>query len=285
MITGNLGGVKIGDNTNPLIMGIINLSPTSFYKNSILKSKEEIINHLIAMEKDKADFIDVGAISSAPTHIYENKVSPSVKNEIEILKKFFDALKEINLKIPISIDTQSANTADFALSQGASIINDISGFKYDSNLPSVISDYGASAIIMACNNNPGDVFNIEEIKLALKNSISLGITANMDKNKIIIDPGIGAWIPERNYIHDCNILWNLSEFRTLSQGILIGISRKSFIGNILGLAPEERLWGSLAATTIAILKGAHVIRTHDVRETRDISLITGFFKRRFEKEG
>jgi len=285
MITGNLGGVKIGDDTNPLIMGIINLSPTSFYKNSILNSREKIINHLIKMEKDRANFVDVGAKSSAPTHLYENKEEISLEKEIEILKTFFDALKEFDLKIPISIDTQSAKTADFALSHGASIINDISGFKYDSNLPSVISDYGASTIIMACKNNPGDVFNIKEIKSALKTSVSLGINANIDKNKIIIDPGIGGWIPERNHLHDCNILWNLSEFRSLNQGILVGISRKSFIGKILGLTPEERLWGSLAATTIAILKGAHVIRTHDVRETRDVSLVTDFFMSRFEKQG
>jgi len=138
---------------------------------------------------------------------------------------------------------------------------------------------------MACKNNPGDVFNIKEIKSALKTSVSLGINANIDKNKIIIDPGIGGWIPERNHLHDCNILWNLSEFRSLNQGILVGISRKSFIGKILGLTPEERLWGSLAATTIAILKGAHVIRTHDVRETRDVSLVTDFFMSRFEKQG
>ncbi|WP_455464446.1 dihydropteroate synthase [Candidatus Hodarchaeum mangrovi] len=285
MITGNLGGVKIGDNVNPLIMGIINLSPTSFYKKSILHSREEIISHLIQMEKHKANFVDVGATSSAPTHLYENRASISLEREIEILKTFFDALKEINLKIPISIDTQSSKTADFALSHGASIINDISGFKYDSNMPSVISEYNASTIIMACMNNPGDVFNIEEIKLALKNSISLGIDANIDKNKIIIDPGIGGWIPERNHIHDCNILWNLPEFRCLNQGILVGISRKSFIGKILGVTPEYRLWGSLAATTIAILKGAHVIRTHDVQETRDVSLVSDFFKCRFEKEG
>ncbi|NHJ00560.1 MAG: dihydropteroate synthase [Candidatus Heimdallarchaeota archaeon] len=276
VITSELAGIKIGDTYPTRIMAIINLSPTSYYKNSIKSSKDEIIEQIEMIEHAKVDFIDVGAISSAPSFLYGNQEKLTIKEEISRLTVFFAANDEVNSDIPVSIDTGSAKTAEYALSKGASVINDITGFKSDPNLAKVISNWNAGAVIMACRNTPGDVYTIETICHELGRSIKLGREAGIKESKMIIDPGLGGWTNERKSIHDYTIIAKLPDIRHLKKPILVGISRKSFIGKILEKAPEERLWGSLAATTAAILNGAHVIRTHDPMETKDCAIISKY---------
>ena len=283
-IQGKLGKIEVGDNINTRIMGITNLSPTSFFKESIKLSEIEIKSQLDQMIEDGVDFIDVGAISSAPTFLYNGKEEISKLTEIDRLSPFFEVYKEMGENIPISVDTQSSKTADYALSQGATIINDISGFKSDPKLPYVVSEYSASAIIMACHRVPGDVFSIREVLTELKKSLNLGIKAGIEISRMTIDPGIGSWVPQRQIENDYKLINNLMKFRELKHCILVGISRKSFIGKILNVPPEKRLWGSLAATTIAILNGAHIIRTHDVRPTKDVCLITDYMKKLVEND-
>lgn len=283
-IIGELGGIKIGDNTDTRIMGVINLSPGSFYKKSVKITYSEIKMKLEKMIEEEADFIDIGAISTAPSYLYNQNDVISETTEIERLTRFFKAYNDIGESIPISVDTQSAKTANYALTQGATIINDISGFKSDPQLPSVISDHDASAIVMACRKIPGDVFKASEIIIELQNSINLGLNAEIKRTKIVIDPGLGGWVPQRQIEDDFSIISNLPSFRKLNQCILVGISRKSFIGKVIKANPEERLWGSLAATSIAVLKGVHIIRTHDVKETKDTCLIADFLRRIDEKE-
>jgi len=283
-IIGELSGIEIGDNVGTHIMGIINLSPGSFYQRSVKTTSLEIQSQLEKLIEEKADFIDVGAISTAPSFLYNEKDNISETTEIERLALFFNIYHGMGITIPISVDTQSAKTANYALSKGATIINDISGFKSDPRLPSVISDYNASAIVMACRKRPGDVFRISEIITELKNSLDLGLDADIERTKMVIDPGLGGWVPQRHIEDDYLIISNLLRFRRLNQCILLGISRKSFIGKVLKAAPEKRLWGSLAATSIAVLKGVHVIRTHDVKETKDACLVVDFLRRFNEKE-
>lgn len=283
-IRGQLGGVMIGDYMKTRIMGVINLSPTSFFKGSIKQSKKEIGSQLLNMVEFKADFIDIGAISSAPVFLYKQQEKLSENEEIKRFSNFFAIYKEIGLNIDISVDTQSSKVANYALSNGATIINDISGFKTDSKLPRIISDYDASAVIMSCRKQPGDVFSISDMIRELKKSIKLGIKAGITSSKMVVDPGLGGWVPERKAKDDFMIINHLQEFRKLNHCILVGISRKSFIGKILSVSPEQslppekRLWGSLAATTIAVLKGAHIVRTHDVYATKDICIITDYMK-------
>jgi len=278
-IIGKLGSIDVGDNVGTRLMAVMNLSPTSFFKGSIRKSEFEIQSYLDQVINTGADFIDVGAISSAPTFLYEKREYVSITTEIERLSSFFNVYKEMNAEIPISVDTQSSKVAEYALSQGAMIINDISGFKSDPNIVDVISNYSASAIVMACHKVPGDVFIIEDVLEELKNSILLGVNAGIEKSRITIDPGLGSWVPQRQIDNDYKLIKNLSKLRELEHCILVGISRKSFIGKVLNVSPEERLWGSLAATTIAILNGTHIIRTHDVKPTRDVCLITDYLKK------
>lgn len=284
MIKGNLGKIEVGDHVKTRLMAIMNLSPTSFFKGSVTRSEVEIQSHLELIIEECADFIDVGAISSAPAFLYNGIEDISESTEIDRLSYFFKVYKEMGVDLPISVDTQSSITADYALSQGAMIINDISGFKSDHKLPFVISEYSASAIIMACRRVPGDVFSIPEVFSELENSLNLGIKAGIEKSRMIIDPGLGSWVPQRKAESDYRLINHLTKLRELAHCILVGISRKSFIGEILNVPPEKRLWGSLAATTIAVLNGAHIIRTHDVEATRDICMITNHMKKLFRKD-
>jgi dihydropteroate synthase len=289
-ISGKLGRITVGDNVKTRIMGIINLSPTSFFKGSIKQSNKEIESQLLSIADSNANFIDVGTISSAPVFLYKQQEEISTKIEIQRLTNFFSVYNNLGLNIDISVDTQSSKTANYALSQGASIINDVSGFKSDPDLPRIISEYNGSAIVMSCRKKPGDIFSIDDIITELNISRNLGVRAGIKKSDIIIDPGLGGWVPQREAKDDYVIIKHLAQIRQLSQCILVGISRKSFIGKILSISqdrdvpPEERLWGSLAATTVAILNGAHIIRTHDVQETADVCLITDYLKKIIEKE-
>lgn len=282
-IVGKLGSIEVGDNVGTRIMAVMNLSPTSFFKGSVKKSEEEIQSHIERVIDTGADFIDVGAISSAPTFLYDKREFISTLTEIERLSSFFNIYKDMGAEIPVSVDTQSAQTAEYALSQGAMIINDISGFKSDPKLVDIIYEHSASAIVMACHQAPGDVFFITEVIDELKKSIHLGVNAGIEESRITIDPGLGGWVPQRQIEDDYRLIKELSKLRELRHCILVGISRKSFIGKILNATPEERLWGSLAATTIAILNGTHIIRTHDVKPTKDVCVITDYIRKLYSK--
>ncbi|MFW9856063.1 MAG: dihydropteroate synthase [Candidatus Thorarchaeota archaeon] len=278
LIEGTLGGKPLGDKEPTQIMGVINLSPGSFFKGSVKTSKSEIGSQISKMIEAGADFLDVGAISSAPTFLYQGSDIVSESTERERLSKFFDAFNDVGEEIPVSIDTQSAETAEYALSKGATIINDISGFKSDQRLPTVIADHQASAIVMSCRDKPGDVYVMPKILLELQNSLNIGQNAGIPDSKMVVDPGLGGWVPEREIEADYNILKDLPEMRSLGRPILLGISRKSFIGKVLNEPPDGRLSGSLAATAIGVSLGAHIIRTHDVRETKDACKVAFLLK-------
>jgi dihydropteroate synthase len=249
-------------------MGVLNLSPESFYRESVVQTYESTKARMLRFIDDGAEILDLGPKSTAPIDIYgqPNYISP--KEEIERLKIPLEVYNDLNSKILVSIDTQSSEVAEYGLSMGAHIINDISGFK-DIKILDVISSYNAGAVIMPANENPGDVFKISEIQSYLGKSIKLAEMKGISPSRIILDPGIGGWVPERKPNDDYNILKCLEEIRIKSLPILVAISRKSFIGVTLSAPPEERLHGSIAATAIAVVNGANVIRTHDVRATKD----------------
>ena len=279
VIKGNLGGLKLGDNYDCLIIGVINLSPTSFYKGSVKENSEGIKIRVNQLIDEGADIIDVGALSSAPTFLYKESEMSTVEKEISRLDTFFNVIEELNISVPISVDTQSHKTAKFALENGAKIINDISGLKADGDMANTIASKKGSTIVMACRNQPGDVFKMQEIIVELEKSVKLGLAAGILRKNIIIDPGLGSWISQRKELDDYMIINQLHDLRILNQCILVGISRKSFIGVTLDAPPEKRLWGSLAATSIAIIRGTHTVRTHDVRATKDACLVANRIKK------
>jgi len=263
-----IGNVAIS--SEPVVMGIINISPESFYGSSIALSQEKTIKMAEKHIKAGARILDIGARSTAPRSIYGKDNVITSEKELERVSTTIDFLKDSGIldEVALSVDTQRTNVAKKALDTGACIINDISGFKNDPKMVKVIADHDGSAIVMAAHEKPGDVWEIGRIIEELEKSVEIGYSAGISKKKIAIDPGIGSW-HGRDYNHDYEILRNLSAFKTLKQPIMVGISRKSFIGEILDAPPEKRLYGSLAATCWSLERGANIIRTHDTKSVVD----------------
>lgn len=264
-----LGSVNVGDKQPVAIMGIINLDPHSFYQNSYYASSKEVMSAVDRMVDENVDMLDVGGVSTAPG-------SPIPPVEVE-KKRIVGIIQSIVKKwdIPVSIDTYRAPVAQVALEKGATIVNDVSGLKFDPNMANIIQDAGASCVLMATKNRPGDRTTSTQVISALRRSIHIAQTAGIPSNLIVVDPGLGFGKPFQN---DLELIRNLKKIRILKRPILLGVSRKSFIGKVLSYPfPQDRLFGTLAAVTIAILEGAHVIRTHDVRATSDCAkMVTAF---------
>ncbi|MFX1294153.1 MAG: dihydropteroate synthase [Promethearchaeota archaeon] len=262
-------GVQIGDRHPVRIMGIINLSPESFYKGSVFLKKDEIVQNAQKMINEGCEILDVGGRSTAPG------VEPiSVQTEKERVLPIIKALLD-ETSILISVDTQYAEVADDALRLGCHIVNDVSGLQTDPTLVEPIKEFNCPLIIMATEKYPGDRLTMSEIRDALNKSISYATENGINPKNIIIDPGIGRWVPTKLYQYNLKIINQLDQLQEFRKPILVGISRKSFIGDILQKPnPADRLIGSLAATAIAVYNGAHIIRTHDVSATRDVVRIS-----------
>ncbi len=255
----------IGDNYPPILHGILNLSPESFYKGSIIKSvdfKEKVD----AFIKNGAKILDLGARSTAPGVVKITK-----EEELTRLKPFLEKTIEIIPKnVVLSIDTMFSSIAEYCMNRCIQenvpmIINDVSGLKSDPKMIDLITDNDLPLILMASRHVPGDIVSVNSILESIFESILELERKNYNLSRLIIDPGIGKWIPEKTFEYDLSIIDNLERFRAFGQPILVGISRKSFIGTVLNKKdPSERLNGTLAATVIAVYNGAHVIRTHDV---------------------
>lgn len=251
-----------------IIMGVINLSPETFYQGSLAEGAEEAGKRAERMVSEGAEIIDLGGMSTGP------EIEPlSKKKEKERLLPAVKAVRD-RIKAPISVDTQRAEVAEEALEAGADIINDVSGFKADEKMPEVAAAHECSAILMAnqisgrirtAEKGKCDIESMRDIKKALKNSLQICKDHGIDLAEIAIDPAIGFG---RSQDWDLKIIAKLDSLSDFKQPICIGISRKSFIGKVLGLEKtSERLSGSLGATAVAAMKGADIIRTHDPKET------------------
>ncbi len=271
----SIGKLRIGEKVPARIMGVINVSPESFYKNSVKTKVNEIANVATEMQKTGADMIDVGAMSTAPyleTIISVEQETRRMTHAIEVIKS--------NCSLPISADTPRAEVAKEAIKLGADAINDISGLKYDKKMADIVARSGLPIIIGAYGGRSarisGSVLGTMKV---LNESISIAKSSDIGADNIIIDPAVGFFRAKGKnpfftkmtdfpwYIRDIEVISNLKKLKIFSKPICICVSRKSFIGNIFNLEPEERLIPSAASELICILNSANLIRTHDVRET------------------
>jgi dihydropteroate synthase len=274
-----LGPVPVGSPNPVRIMGIINTSPESFYKKSVVTEKKEIAKTAKLMEEDGADFIDVGGMSTAPyldTIISEEK-------ETERVTKAIQAIQKVS-RLPISVDTCRASVASAALKLGVEILNDISGLKYDDKMQEILEEYSPSVILCAFSKKVVRGNQVVQTRNLFSESISIARNAGISKNKIVVDPAIGFFRKKAKGIfstkinsdwikRDLSIIQNLRSIK-LGYPLLISVSRKSIIGSLLNEKdPAKRLYGSLAAETISVLNGANIIRTHNVRATHDVTEI------------
>ena len=252
----NCGSYKLKLGSRTYIMGILNVTPDSFSDGGGFLEIEKAVVHAKKMVLAGADIIDIGGESTRPG-------SKEVLAEIElsrVLPVVSRLVKEIG--VPISVDTYKAEVAEKVLEAGAHIINDIWGLQRDSNMASVIAKYNVPIVIM--HNQMGTEYEkdiMTSIKDFLEKSIKIALKAGIKKENIILDPGIGFG---KSFEQNIEVIAKLGELNDLGYPMLLGASRKSMIGRILDLPPEERIEGTLATTVMGIIQGIDIIRVHDV---------------------
>lgn len=252
-------------------MGILNITPDSFCDGGKHLSHETAYKRALKMQAEGVDIIDIGGESTRPA-AEEVSVKEELDRVIPVLRRFIK-----KAKVPISVDTKKPEVAQQALKYGASIINDITGLLGNKRMADVIASYDAAVVIMHIKGTPRTMQNapkyknlLKEISATLKKGATIAIKAGIGKNSIIIDPGIGFG---KTISHNLKIINRLGKFKKLGFPVLVGISRKSFMGKILNLDVADRLTPTIACNTIAMQNGADIIRVHDVAEaikTRDI---------------
>ncbi|MCX7724627.1 MAG: dihydropteroate synthase [Thermodesulfovibrio sp.] len=245
------------------IMGIVNVTPDSFFDGGRYFSYQKAVDHALRLVDEGADILDIGGESTRP-----GAEPVSIDEELRRVIPVIEAVSK-RVSIPISIDTYKARVAEEAIKAGATIINDISGLRFDPEMPYIASKYKVPVVVMHIKGTPKDMQKnpyyealIPEIIEYLRNSIIIAKQAGVDENMIIIDPGIGfGKLPEHNLM----IIKNLKEFSSLGKPLLIGVSRKSFIGKVLNEpSPDNRLEGTASAVAISVINGANIVRVHDV---------------------
>ncbi|MHA2141368.1 MAG: dihydropteroate synthase [Candidatus Thorarchaeota archaeon] len=257
-----VNNLEIGADNPVRIMGVINLSSESFYSGSVATKTEDIQKMARQMEKDGANIIDVGGTSSAPKGIY-GTTDVSVEEELKRVREGLSIVIEAT-NLPVSIDTMSSIVAETALDLGAALVNDISGLRRDSKMAQLVANRDVPIVLMALCKKPCS--EIQQSVDALKESISIAEKAGIGKERIILDPGIGFGKPAEV---DYALLREVHQFTMWGHPVLVGVSRKAFIGELLGQTnPEDRLVGTIAATSLAVAKGAKIVRSHDVAEAR-----------------
>ncbi len=250
--------LRIGSDSPVRLMGVINCSPESFYANSYIPT-DFVHKTAVEMVEQGADLIDIGARSTAP-----NTQAISGSTEAERIDA---ALREMDGSgITVSVDTMNPWVLDTCLKHEIHAINDISGLSsplYAERL----ARSGLPAFLMASNDQPGDAIGLDATLTALARVVQR--CENTGVKDYVLDPGIGIWTPFRSVEDDWTLCQHFSDFGKFNRPVLAAISRKTFIGDLLNRAPEDRLAGSLAVTLMLLSKGASVVRTHDVAQTRD----------------
>jgi dihydropteroate synthase len=247
-------------------MGVINVTPDSFSDAGECLDKNKAVEKGLELEKQGADILDIGGESTRP--------GSEPISEQEELKRIIPVIQELRkrTKILISVDTTKANVAEEALAAGADIVNDISAFRFDDRMPLLVSQTGAPVILMhmkgvprTMQSNPFYEDLYQEIRCFLEERIATATAYGIPTERIIIDPGIGFG---KSLKHNLAIINNLHFLESMERPILLGISRKSFIGKILNLPPKERSEGTIASAVLSILKGAHILRVHEIEPVK-----------------
>ncbi|MDB4144743.1 dihydropteroate synthase [Flavobacteriaceae bacterium] len=263
------------DLSSPKIMGILNVTPDSFYDGGVYSNEKEVLKQVEKMILDGVDIIDVGGYSSKPGAKTIN-IKEEEKRVLPIIKLIYKIFK----KTIISVDTFRSEIAEKSLNAGASIINDISGGDFDNNIYKIAERYKATYIMMHMKGNPSNM----QINPTYKN-INYEIIKDLSKKidfaqkkgvcDIIIDPGFGFG---KTIEHNYQILNNLKLYKVLHKPILIGVSRKSMIYKLLNTDPSSALNGTTALNTVALINGANILRVHDVKQANEVIKLCGFLK-------
>ena len=266
--------LTLGERT--LIMGVLNVTPDSFSDGGNYFDSFTAVNHALAMEKSGADIIDIGGESTRP-----GAVTISADEELSRVLPVLLGLRG-QLRIPISIDTRKAVVAESAIAAGAEIVNDVSALQFDPALGEVIRRRKVPVILMHMRGTPANMQKgpfaknvFRDVSAGLRAAVKRASAAGIPKSQIILDPGIGFG---KSYRQNFQLLAHLERLAALGFPLLIGASRKAFLGATLGTAKspasaEERIWGAAATITAAILGGAHIVRVHDVADMAKVARV------------
>lgn len=260
-----------------LIMGVLNVTPDSFSDGGKFLQPERAVAHALEIEKAGADLVDIGGESTRP-----GSRGIAADEELARVLPVLECLQG-KLKIPISIDTRKSEVAEAAINAGAQIVNDVSGLKHDRRIAETAARHGIPLILMHMRGEPATMQKgpfarnvMQDVTRGLRASVALARKAGIAKSQIILDPGIGFGKSfEQNY----EILRRLPELAKLGYPLLVGTSRKGFLGATLAqgapaVPPDQRLWATAATVTASILGGAHIVRVHDVAEMVHVARVT-----------
>ena len=256
-----------------LVMGILNFTPDSFSDGGQYNTIERALQRVEEMIKNGADIIDIGAESTRP---YGGSEKITAEEELERLAPILEKIISTS-SVPISVDTYKSSVALEALRLGAHMINDVWGLQHDEEMAKVVASYGVPIVIM--HNQVGTYYKhdiMSHMYEFLQTSINIAVKAGVDLNNIIVDPGIGFG---KTLEQNLTVMSRLEELKSLGCPILLGTSRKRFIGDVLGLPVEERVEGTGATVAVGITKGANIIRVHDVKEMARITKMTDMMMR------
>lgn len=268
-LTYRFGSLSYDFSSRTHVMGIVNVTPDSFADGGRYYDLEKAVIRGIEMEREGADFIDVGGESTRP-----GSDAISVEEELRRVIPVIQELKE-RVSIPISVDTWKSAVARGALEAGATIVNDISGFHFDPEMPEVVGEHGASTILMHIKGTPKTMQQNPTYENVIREVMSY-LAEGIDKaqssgiHQIIVDPGIGFG---KRLLDNLVILRGLADLQQFGFPVLVGPSRKSFIGMILDVPVEQRLMGTAAAVAAAILSGANIVRVHDVSAMKQVARV------------
>jgi dihydropteroate synthase len=259
--------------TRPAVMGVLNVTPDSFFDGGMFLASEAAIAHGRQLAADGADLIDVGGESTRP-----GAEPVAAEEELRRILPVVRALAQA-VKVPLSIDTYKASVARAALAAGVSFVNDISAFRGDPEMAAVVAEAGVDVCLMHMKGEPHNMQEdpryddvVSEVKAFLEERLALALADGVREDRIWLDPGIGFG---KTLEHNLALLRRLDEIVAIGRPVLIGPSRKRFIGKLTGRAEQDRLAGSLSAVVLAFERGASMFRVHDVREARDALSVAG----------
>ncbi len=261
-----------------LLMGILNVTPDSFSDGGLFFDHEQAVSRGIMLEEDGADLIDIGGESTRPGATRRVPFEEEVRRVIPVIEGLAG-----RIKIPISVDTYKSGVARLAIDAGASIINDVSALQFDPEMVNVVRKHHVPVILMHMLGSPAGMQEnpvykdvVAEVHCFLKERIEHAVLNGIRRDDIIIDPGIGFG---KSLSHNLLLMKHLDAFKDLGCRLLVGPSRKSFIGKVLNLPVGERLEGTAAAVAVAIVKGADIVRVHDVKEMKQVAGIVDAIER------
>jgi dihydropteroate synthase len=268
--------LTLGDRT--LLMGVLNVTPDSFSDGGLFLNADAAVAHALAMEAAGADIIDVGGESTRP-----ESLGVSAETELERVLPVIEKLRG-KIRIPISVDTSKSEIADAAASAGAEIVNDVTALRNDPRIAEVARRRKLALILMHMRGKPRTMQKVPfardvlgDVAQGLRHAVTVARRAGVAKSQIVLDPGIGFG---KRFEQNCELLARLPELARLGFPLLVGTSRKSFIGKVLEQielragAATDRIWGTAATVAASILQGAHIVRVHEVAEMAQVARVS-----------